>query len=183
MTDEELMLLVRKGDQEALALLYDRYSVSMVNFFYRMLNKDLQKAQDFTHDLFVRIIENPFSFDTDRKFDTWIFSIAYNLCKNEYRKLTVRENYSESLNSGIGDIVTHPEESFDMKAFEARLNEVLSVMGEKLASVFLLRYQQGHSLSEIAEITGIPEGTVKSRLFNATKTLAESLKIFDPRIN
>jgi RNA polymerase sigma-70 factor, ECF subfamily len=183
MTDEELMLLVRKGDQEALAILYDRYSGAMVNFFYRMLNRDLQKAQDFMHDLFIKLIENPFSFDCNRKFDTWIFSLAYNQCKNEYRKLAVREGYSQAMNIVVEDAMIEPDETYDIRAFEVRLNEVLESMGEKHKSVFLMRYQQGLSLREIADITGCPEGTVKSRLFNATRELAESLKIYDPRKN
>ena len=61
-TDEELMLHVRKGDREALAFLYDRYSAALVNFFHKMLNSDKEKAQDFMQDLFLKIIENPFSF-------------------------------------------------------------------------------------------------------------------------
>ncbi len=183
MTDEELMLLVRKGDQEALAVLYDRYSGPLVNFFYRMLNKELSKAQDFMHDLFMKIIENPFSFDTGKKFDTWVFSIAYNLCKNEYRKITVRENYSLSRSLDAEDLVELPLETYDARMFELRLSEVLGSMTDKHKSVFLMRYQQGLTIREISEITNCPEGTVKSRLFNATRELAESLKIYNPGNN
>lgn len=183
MTDEELMLLVRKGDQEALAVLYDRYSGPLVNFFYRMLNKELTKAQDFMHDLFIKIIENPFSFDTERKFDTWIFSIAYNLCKNEYRKIAVRENYSLSRSKDEVDLIELPLEKYDAQMFELRLSEVLCSMPDKHKSVFLMRYQQGLTIREISEITNCPEGTVKSRLFNATRELAESLKIYNPGNN
>jgi RNA polymerase sigma-70 factor, ECF subfamily len=183
MNDEELMLQVREGDQEALAILYDRYSRVIVNFFYRMLNRDLHKAQDFMHDLFIKIIENPGAFDVDRKFDTWIYSLAYNLCKNEYRKIVVREEYSKSIHQEEQSNLVELDETHDNRVFVARLNETLINMTEKHKSVFLLRYQQGLSVKEIAEITGCPEGTVKSRLFHATRELSESLKIFDPRKN
>jgi RNA polymerase sigma-70 factor, ECF subfamily len=181
LTDEELMLLVRKGEQEALALLYDRYSTPMVNFFYRMLNKDLEKAQDFMHDLFVKLIENPAAFDCERKFDTWIFSLAYNLCKNEYRKMSVRELYSGAIAQQAGELTEYPKETYDLREFELKLNEVLEALGEKHRIVFLLRYQQGLSLKEIADSIACPEGTVKSRLYNATRALAEELKVYDPR--
>jgi len=181
--DVELMLLLRKGDKESFSALYERYADKLVRFFYRMLNKEMEKAQDFTHDLFVKIIENPASFDTGKRFDTWIFHIAYNMCKNEYRKMSVRDEYIKSQVS----CELFPEElgpgMIDYQKFSEELNEKLGLLDEKQRTVFLLRYQQDLSMKDIAEIMDCPEGTVKSRLFYTIKFLSEKLTVFDPNVN
>ncbi len=77
--DEELMRRVHNGDERALTIIYSRYSKKIVRYFHRMLWKDEAKAQDFLHDLFVKIIEKPQQFDTNRKiFNVDLFcSIQY----------------------------------------------------------------------------------------------------------
>ena len=62
-SDEELMSLLTKGGQSAFDELYKRYSKPLLNFFFRMLNNDREKAEDLLHDLFLKIIEKPESFD------------------------------------------------------------------------------------------------------------------------
>jgi RNA polymerase sigma-70 factor, ECF subfamily len=182
-TDAELMFLLRQGRKEAFSALYDRYADKLVGFFFRMFNKDQEKAQDFMHDLFVKIIENPASFDTTKKFDTWIFHIAYNMCKNEYRKMSVREEYRESQVYRELTIEEPGQHRIDRMKFTEELNEKLGLLDEKQRSVFLLRYQQELSLREIAGILDCPEGTIKSRLFYAIKFLSEKLTVFDPKVN
>src|SRR4051794_3865958 len=91
-TDEELMRLVQRGEERALTELYHRYSKKLVRYFHRMLWRDDDKAQDFLHDLFIKIIEKPDQFNPERKFSTWIYSAAFNMCKNEYRRQSVRQD-------------------------------------------------------------------------------------------
>ncbi len=181
--DVELMLLLRKGRKEAFSILYERYADKLVSFFYRMLNKDNEKAQDFMHDLFVKIIENPASFDTGKRFDTWIFHIAYNMCKNEYRKMTVRDEYRDRQIYKLPYSEESVKNKIDQQKFSEELNESLGSLDEKHRTVFILRYQQDLSLKEIAGILDCPEGTVKSRLFKAIKVLSEKLIVFDPKVN
>ncbi len=181
--DVELMLLLRKGRKEAFSILYERYADKLVSFFYRMLNKDNEKAQDFMHDLFVKIIENPASFDTGKRFDTWIFHIAYNMCKNEYRKMTVRDEYRDRQIYRLPYSEESVKNKIDQQKFSEELNESLGSLDEKHRTVFILRYQQDLSLKEIAGILDCPEGTVKSRLFKAIKVLSEKLIVFDPKVN
>lgn len=66
--------------------MYDRYSPRMYRFFFRMLWRDAGKAEDFTQEIFLKIIEKPQLFDPERNFKTWIYTLASNLCKNEYRR-------------------------------------------------------------------------------------------------
>ena len=92
MTDESLMIAVSKGDQRAFDEIYQRYSSPLLGFFIRMLWKDREKAEDFVHDIFAKIIRKPELFDPKRSFKTWVYSVANNMCKNEYKKQEVRKN-------------------------------------------------------------------------------------------
>ena len=182
-TDGELMLLIRSGNKEAFSMLYSRYSARLFNFFHRMLDKDHGKAEDFTHDLFLKIIENPSVFDVQRRFDTWLFHIAYNMCKNEYGKMAVRKEYQQNI-SNDEPVTTDPGNNRqDVLKFSEALDHHLKMLDEKHRMVFLLRYQQEIPLKEIADILDCPEGTVKSRLFHALRKLSEKLTVFDPKIN
>ncbi len=91
-SDEHLMISVHHGDVYAFNELYNRYSKRLLYYFYRMLGSSQEKSRDFLQDIFIKIIERPELFDTTRKFSTWIFSVAHNMCKNEYRRMAVRSN-------------------------------------------------------------------------------------------
>jgi len=182
-TDEELLQLIRDGNKEAFSELYSRYSIKLYNFFLRMLDKDHGKAEDFTHDLFLKIIENPNLFDMNRRFDTWVFHIAYNICKNEYRKMAVRNEYQQGPGKDVPVITEAGNDRWDVLKFSEALDHHLKSLDEKHKMVFLLRYQQEMPIREIAEILDCPEGTVKSRLFTTIKKLSEKLCVFDPQIN
>ncbi|MHB9142065.1 MAG: RNA polymerase sigma factor, partial [Paludibacter sp.] len=100
-TDEELMSLLTKGGQSAFDELYSRYSKPLLNFFFRMLNSDREKAEDLLHDLFLKVIEKPEIFDVNKKFNTWFYTLASNMIKNEYRSRQIRsEHVKQSLANG-----------------------------------------------------------------------------------
>lgn len=96
-SDERLMELVRKGDEPAFAALYDRYQGRLMSYFHRMLWKDRERAQDFVQELFTKLAQRPESYDPSRPFSTWLFSVANNLCKNEYRREEVRKRAEPEL--------------------------------------------------------------------------------------
>ncbi len=183
-TDEQLMKFMQQGDTDAFDVLYERYSQRLLAFFMRTLNNDLPKAQDFLHDIFVKIIERPELFDSGKKFKTWIFSIAYNQCKNEYRRLEIRKN-TEFLADDIelesdSDEYLQIEQAIDNENFKNCIYNELATFEPEKQSVFLLKYQQNLSIKEISEIFNCAEGTVKSRLFYITKKLAEKFAAFSP---
>jgi RNA polymerase sigma-70 factor, ECF subfamily len=182
LSDEELMLRLLEREREAFPVLYDRYAGEMVNFFYRRLGRDEAKAQDFLHDLFLKLLNDPGKFTPGRSFRPWLYSIALNMCKNEYRSLKVREDYRLS---GIPDVTGGygGPEKMDMKRFEQELRAKLDLLDEIHREVFLLRYQEELTIADIAELMGCPEGTVKSRLFYTLKALSMQLKVFNPLIN
>ncbi len=179
--DEELVRLVQQGNERALTELYSRYSKKLVRYFHRMLWKDESKAQDFLHDLFVKLIEAPDRIDVGRPFSTWIYSVAHNMCKNEYRKQIFRKAVNGNWTNGQN--VEFIESDLDQQAFQGQLENLLSRADENNKSLFIMRYELELTVSEIAMIMEIPEGTVKSRLFYLKKKLAGMLKVFNPAIN
>jgi RNA polymerase sigma-70 factor (ECF subfamily) len=146
-----------------------------------MLWKDEPTAQDFLHDLFVKLIEGPDRIDSSRPFSTWIYSVAFNMCKNEYRK----QNFRKAMNGNWtnGQNVEFIQSDMDQHAFQSQLENLLSQADEDNKGLFIMRYELELTVSEIATILKIPEGTVKSRLFYLKKKLADILKVFNPAIN
>ncbi|MEX1001265.1 MAG: RNA polymerase sigma factor [Crocinitomicaceae bacterium] len=179
-TDEDLMRSFVEGDQNAFEQIYDRYERYMVNFFYRKLWSDRIKAEDFAHDLFTKIIDKPDAFDLSRNFKTWLFSVANNMCKNEYKKQEVRKNTGYDVPEGVEakDGNSLPDKEVDKINFNEQLKIELNKLNDKHREVFMLRHFDGLSLNEIAETLEINAGTVKSRLHHATKTLAAKLEVF-----
>lgn len=177
-TDESLMHALGEGNQHAFTELYERYSGKLRGYFKNMLWRDDEKAEDFVHDLFAKIIQHPELFDTNRSFKTWVFSVASNMCKNEYKRMEVRKNTINGADTSHApsseNVLNQVQDVQFMEDFELKIQE----LDEKHRSVFTLRHLDGLSLKEIAEILEINEGTVKSRLFYATKFLANQLSVY-----
>ena len=184
LSDEELMKLLSKGNQKAFDEIYLRYSDVLFGYFMKMLARDKEKCEDMVHDLFAKIIRKPDYFNVNRSFRTWVFSVACNMCKNEYKRMSVRKHVSndfeptKSLKAESDTLKKVHESTFSESFYQA-----LNALDEKHKNVFALRHFEGLSMKEIAETLEINEGTVKSRLFYATKTLAKELKEFNPIYN
>jgi len=178
-SDEQLMGLIRKGDASSFDELYKRYSHRLLHFFYRMLNGDEDKAQDFLQDICLKIVEKADTFNPEGKFSSWIFTIASNMCKNEYRSMRKRISMdNETIDRNYVGPEKAIEEEIDHKNFCDYLYKELYELGYDKRSVFLLRFQEHRTIKEISQILGCAEGTVKSRLFYTTQLLSNRLKVF-----
>ncbi len=176
-TDETLMRQVIEGDEKAFNEIYERYKDRLFYFFFRMLNNQKDKAEDFLHDVFYRIIQQPESFNTEKNFSTWIFTIAYNLCKNDYRHQEVVKRFAEELKQDdlITEIVTENRET-QLQDFSRLIFEEIQNEDTDHKTCFLLFYREGFTLDEIQECTGATRGTIKSRLHYTRKRLKERLE-------
>lgn len=180
LSDEALMLQIKGRDKNAFTELYHRYSELMLHYFFRMLGGNEVLSRDFLQELFLKIVEQPERFNTHLSFKTWIYTVAHNLCKNEYRKQKVRRKNDEYLFSEE-ETADQSEHLLDQKLFETALEQALQELSFEQRSVFILRHQKQLSIRDIKSITGIPEGTIKSRLFYAVRNLAEQLKEYNPQ--
>lgn len=179
-TDSELMQGVLERDPHAFSELYDRYAAEMAGFFYRRLGSDEEKARDFLHDLFYKVLHQPERFTPGKPVRPWLYTLAMNMCRNEYRSLKVQEEYRLRAACGIEGFAPEPTGTIDRARFAEALAGRLEELPPSHREVFRLRFGDELSLAEIAGVLGIPEGTVKSRLFYALKTLASKLRVFEP---
>ena len=180
-TDSELMQQIVSGDHAAFSELYNRYKDRMYYYFYRMLNNSTENANDFVQELFMKIIAKPDSYNPAYAFHTWLYSVANNLCKNEYRSRGIRLEFQQ-YEASKPDIDFLNETIIEPQQMIEKIFQTLDQLGEEHRSAFLLRYREEFSIREVADILGLPEGTVKSRLFNARKILAEKLNYLKDEI-
>lgn len=182
-SDEELMAYVVKGNHKAFEEVYKRYAPLMLRFFYRHLYQDKDIAQDFLQDLFLKLIEKAEGYRPDKKFKIWLYAIAGNMCKNEYRRNEIRghrvNDFDFSTIMENGSALSFPDK-FDRSLFNKMLADELKLMDDVQRLTFALRYQEHLSVKEISEIMECAEGTVKSRLFYTLKKLTAKLDIFNP---
>ena len=175
------MLLIRKNDEYAFAELYDRYAAKLLRFFYRMLDRKEEKAQDLLHDLFVRLIENSEKYDDSQNFSPWIYRMATNLCKNELRNSGNRSRLvNESFRAEDAMEIDGYAEIMDKEALLIQIERVFADLKEEQRVLITLHFYEDISLRNIAQILEIPEGTVRSRLFYLLKKFSVSLHEFNP---
>ncbi|MEL7222946.1 MAG: sigma-70 family RNA polymerase sigma factor [Bacteroidota bacterium] len=174
-TDEYLMRRMQQGDEAAFNVLYERFGAKIHAYFWRMLWQDEVLAEDFTQQLFLKLIENKTAYDAQRKFSTWLFTLAANMVKNEYRR-NERLTKNKLKVSFDQETTDHWQFHLDNEFWKTSLQTALQQLDLKHRQCFLLRYQDELSIKEISEIVACPEGTVKSRLYYATKYLAKQLK-------
>lgn len=181
-TDEELMQFVCEGKEQAFEMIYLRYGKSLLNYYYKMLNYDTEKAKDALQDLFMKIAEYPEKFDRTHNFKTWLYTIASNACKNYYRHMSVVVKAQEELTYLSETEISSNEKHFkiDKNNFLNELNYVLETLPFEKKEAFILRYLEDKSINEISEIQGVAEGTVKSRIHYTLKLLETQLIAFKP---
>lgn len=161
--DGEIMRRISKGQDKAFEELYRRYARRLQGFFYRMCGGDREQAADFTQEIFERVWTYRGGYDGGENVSAWLFTMAYNLCRNEYRHREVEDTY-EWRQAGVEEAVdTDIESRLDAQTFDHALSEILSTLSLEPRMLFALRYEEELTFAEIAEIMHLPLGTVKSR--------------------
>jgi RNA polymerase sigma-70 factor, ECF subfamily len=188
-TDSEVVQAFLDGDQRAFGELVQRYDRRLLNFVYRTVG-DRERAEDLVQETFVRVYRHLHRFDQDKKFSTWIYTIAGNLAKNELRNRSrnplvlfqaIRKNW-EADNRPLEweDEGAKPDELYRRRFLREKIDEAVLELPEHHRLVFVLREIDGRSYEEIAEITDTNLGTVKSRLNRARNNFA---KIIEPMVD
>ncbi len=174
-TDELLASLIADGNVDAFNELYSRYSQKIFSYFFRMMWKNRELAEDFTQELFVKILRHAYRFNNNQKFSTWLYSIAHNMCKNEYRKVSSRMKHKPTISEPT---VAGTEKQTDLQRFKIALGEKLRQLPDEKRHIFILRFEEQLSVPDISQIMNLPEGTIKSRIFYLLKDLKEELIAF-----
>jgi RNA polymerase sigma-70 factor, ECF subfamily len=171
MDDEDLMDRFQAGTIDAFNILADRYRERLQNYVYRFV-QDTARCEDMVQETFLRVYRNRHSYRRIAKFSTWLYTIAGNLGRSEYRKRKRRQVYSlQSVNRDseeyelqLPDPAKSPEERASLEMQLDYLRKALDKLPEGFREVVVLRDVQQLSYEEVSEITGLPMGTVKSRI-------------------
>jgi RNA polymerase sigma-70 factor (ECF subfamily) len=174
--DEDLVQLSNNGMAAAFDELYERYGQKMFSYFFRMLWKNKELAEDMTQDLFMKLMKHGDHFSIDKSFSTWIYSIANNMCKNEYRKQAVRMQHVQVIKPADEAVAAANP---DMRRFKEAVHAYTNQLPEEKKQLYILRFHEQLSVPDISKILNIPEGTIKSRIFYLLKEMKEKLKAFE----
>ena len=188
-TDEELLASYQQGDVGAFERLLRRHRGPLFTFLVRMLG-DREKAEDLAQEAFLRLVRGAAQWQQRAKFKTWLYTIARNLCVDQSRRDKFRR--TDSLDAQVAgpdgaedgpalvEQVASPGAAPDRAAESARLRPVLvkalASLPEEQREVFILREQAGMPFKEIAEMVGVNENTVKSRMRYALEGLRKQLE-------
>ena len=162
-TDEELIRAVAGGDGRALEDLCRRYERPLFHFIHRHTGG--RDVEDLYQETWLRVVRAARRFDASRRFSTWLFQIALNLCR-DFRRRPPPEPVDPVHLDGIAAQDGAPDAALDAR-------RLLAALPEAQRSAVILRYWHDLPEDEVATILGCPRGTVKSRLHQAMKRLVE----------
>ncbi len=178
-TDEALVKeFVRTGSKGAFAELYYRYKDKAFNTAYRIVG-DYEGARDVVHDVFLKVYVEAPGFLFKSSFSSWLYRIVVNRSLDEARRQKRRKLHlsTDAMTDDILDRndAEQPEQAALGREAEVELAKAVAKLSPKLKAVITLRYFEGLSYEQVAEIIERPVGTVKSRLRRAHRKLGETL--------
>jgi RNA polymerase sigma-70 factor (ECF subfamily) len=172
-TDEVLIAKIAKGDRSAMEALFARYRVRVFKFVLRLVRNEAI-AEELNSDVFVDIWRQAGTFEGRAAVSTWIFSIARFKALNALQRRT-EDELDEAKAETIKDDADDPEIALAKKDKAAVLRQCLDALSSEHREIVNLVYYQHKSVEEVSGIVGIPEATVKTRMFYARKKLSELL--------
>jgi RNA polymerase sigma-70 factor, ECF subfamily len=186
-TDEQLIELCKERDISALEEILDRYRNPLMGFIYSVI-RDYHQAQDIFQETFIRVFREANRFRTGAVFKTWLYTIAMNRCRDTIRRRKRRPTISLESEWGGADGESGqkvmekvasddpgPREEAGGRELEEILRREMSGLSEEHRKVVILNRLNGFKYHEIAEILGIPSGTVRSRLHYALDELRKRM--------
>ena len=161
--DEQLVERVARGDMQALDALLARHERPLAHFLHRRTGG--RDVEDLNQETWLRVVRHAPRFESDKRFRTWLYQIAVNVCRDWGR----RQARSPQTADGVAEIAVTPIARADAALDAERL---LACLPDEQREVVVLRYLRDVSVAEAAEILGCPQGTVKSRLHHAIVSLS-----------
>ena len=181
LSDNNLIEIIRKKNQERYSEIVERYQTKLFVYIYRLVGNK-EEAEDLLQDVFVKAYKNLNSYDTSRKFSSWIYRIAHNESVNYIKRKSLKKFISfETITSSKDKLDSSSEEEGADKVWLRKevgkeVSEAIKKLPFKYRQVLTLRYYSDQSYEEIAEILGRPVNTVGTLINRAKKKLSEELR-------
>ena len=177
-TDRDLVLTAATGVEGCFEELVRRYQRPIVAYVYRMVS-DYEAALDLTQEIFIKVYASLSRYRSEFKFSTWIYKIAHNASVDHLRRNAGRErslvkgpegdHYDLPIESGK----LSPEQESEREERRMEIETVVRMLPAPYRELIVLRHSQDMTYEEIVEVTGLPLGTVKNRLFRAREMMRQ----------
>jgi RNA polymerase sigma-70 factor (ECF subfamily) len=172
--DEAFLVRLRRGDLEAIADAYDAHHVALCSFASRLLCDD-HTAEDLVQDVFVILPRVAHKLDQGKSLRAFLLGIAANRARHHLRNRARRRRFTERLGREPMPSSETPENVSQRRVLAARLERALELLTLDHRVTFILKEIEGCEAREVSEILGIPEATVRTRVFHAKKRLRQAL--------
>jgi RNA polymerase sigma-70 factor (ECF subfamily) len=178
LTDIELISASLRGLEDNFEALVQRYQRPIVGYVYRMLN-DYDAALDVSQEVFIKVYKSLDRYSSDYKFSTWLYRIAHNAAIDYIRRNSKKEQSLETEGAeGTYQLQLEsprptPEDDREKSEWRTEIESVVKCLPSAYRELIVLRHGEDLSYAEIAEISELPLGTVKNRLFRAREMMRE----------
>ena len=183
MDETELIERLKRRDERAFREFVQTYQRPVYALVLRMLG-DPEEARDLSQEVFVSVFRAVGTFRGDSKLSTWLFRIVTNHCRNRQkylgrRQYAKRQPYEETEERAdmavFGERLPRPDREVEGRHLQSAIQQAIAALEEDQRELVVLRDIQGLSYEDIQRVTGLPEGTVKSRLHRARLALKEAI--------
>ncbi len=174
--DAQLIEFVLNGREDGFEELVKRYQRPITGYVFRMLN-DYDSALDVTQEVFIKVYNSLNRYRSEYKFSTWLYRIAHNAAIDHIRRNSVltqsieTENEEGSYQLQLESPLPTPEDDRERSEWRTEIKAVVKCLPQGYRELIVLRHSHDLSYDEIADITSLPLGTVKNRLFRARELM------------
>ena len=185
--DASLLRATARRDRQAFESLYRRYASRLGGYLYKMLRRD-DLVEEAFNDVMIVVWRNAGRFDGRARVSTWLFGIAHNKALKTLERVRRHREVASFEDDDTPDLEllqnpdegSNPERQADLHDLGRALGDALSALSPEQRGVVELTFNEGFSYAEIADVTGVPVNTVKTRMFHARKRLAKALAALEP---
>jgi RNA polymerase sigma-70 factor (ECF subfamily) len=177
-SDRELVAIAVSGFDGSFEELVRRYQRPISAYVYRMVG-NYESALDLTQEIFIKVYNSLNRYRAEFKFSTWIYKIAHNAAVDHLRRTATREQSlvlgpeGDTFDLPLESARLSPEQESEQKERRSEIEAVVRALPANYRELIILRHSQDLSYEEIVEVTGLPLGTVKNRLFRAREMMRQ----------
>ena len=178
LSDGDIIAGTVAGRLDGFEELVRRYQRPITGYVFRMVG-DYESALDVTQEVFIKVYNSLHKYSSEYKFSTWLYRIAHNAAVDHLRRNSITpqsleaENADGSFQIQIESRASSPEQDRELSEWRTEIDSVVRTLPPAYRDLIMLRHGQDLSYDEIAEVTGLPLGTVKNRLFRARELMRE----------
>jgi RNA polymerase sigma-70 factor (ECF subfamily) len=178
-TDESLAFAVQQGKEADMNELVERYYEAILRYLYRICGGRQTLAEDMVQETFLRMMRGIVSYDPKRPFKPWLYAIASNIARNYFQRADTKRTDNPAEDADFADEHLLPEIAVMQSEHSQEVSNAIMQLAEHYRAVVVLFYFEELAQKDIAQILGIPVGTVKSRLSNGLKQLRAMLETIE----